>query len=121
MPEKLIWSKKREARIKGYRSCTCHQGHLHDSRFEAGYCDDLHLLQRAGEIKGIKNQVTYDLKVNGRQICTHRVDFVVTNNAGIEEVHECKGFGTEVWRIKKKLFEACYPEINYIVITVRRR
>ena len=108
----------KKARLRGYQKTTCSQGHSHDSRAEAGYCDELHALLRAGEIQEIKQQKTFDFVVNGKKICGHRVDFMVKTNEGIWEVHEVKGFGTEIWRIKHKLFEALYPEIPYHVIRV---
>lgn len=101
-------------------SCTCNQGHLHDSRGEASYCNDLELLKKAGEIKGYENQVTFDLVVNGKTICEHRVDFLVTTNSGKKEVNEFKGFATDVWNLKRKLFEAVYPDIKYIVVREKK-
>jgi len=94
----------------------CSQGHKHDSRWEAKYCNDLELLKRGGAIKGYDVQVPFDLKVNDALICVHRVDFVVYNQEGNKEVHEPKGFESSDWKIKKKLFEALYPEIPYFVI-----
>ena len=97
-------------------SCTCQSGHKHDSRLEKRYCDVLLLLKKGKGIKDYVVQKTYSLDVNGAHICNHRVDFVVTTNSGALEVHETKGFETEVWALKKKIFEACYPDIKYNVI-----
>ena len=96
-------------------TCKCRGGHIHDSRQEASYCDKLSLLKKAGEIKDYETQVTFHLHANGMPITKHRVDFLITNNDGTEEVHEWKGMRTDVWRIKHKLFEANHPEIRYIV------
>ena len=100
------------------KSCFCGQGHIHDSIGEAGYCNQLALLVKTKEIKSYKIQQTYRFKVKGKHITTHRVDFVVTTKEGKIEVHEAKGFATEVWRIKWKLFEALYPKIPYIVVRI---
>lgn len=97
-------------------TCKCHSGHIHDSRGEAAYCDNLTLLIKAGEIQSFEIQKTYDLIVNGKKICGHRVDFVVVDKDGNTAIHEFKGFATEVWRIKHKLFEAIYPNLPYIVV-----
>jgi hypothetical protein len=52
-------------------SCTCSQGHLHDSRLEARTCDDLHLLERGGQIREIERQITHGLYVGeGVSACT---------------------------------------------------
>lgn len=113
--------KKRKIRFSKYHSatCRCNQGHIHDSRGEAGYCNQLTLLVKAKEIQGYEIQKTYDLRVNGKLICRHRVDFVVTKLDGNCEIHEYKGFATQVWNIKRKLFEACYLSIPYLVVRHR--
>ena len=97
--------------------CECLSEHKHDSRAEAGYCDQLRLLKKAKEIKSYETQVSFPMTVNGKTICTHRVDFVVTLPNGKKEAHEVKGFATDVWNLKRKLFEAIY-EMPYIVIKV---
>jgi len=101
-------------------SCACRRKHIHQSRFEARYCDDLDALERAGEIQGYETQVSYDLKCNGKHITRHIVDFLVTTINGKREVHEVKGFATAVWPIKRKLFEANFTDIPYIVIKKRK-
>ena len=98
------------------QTCICRQNHRHDSIAEGRYCDQLELLKKAGDIKDSELQVTFDLKVNGYKICGHRVDFLVTTNYGEKEVHEWKGFSTQIWNLKRKLFEAIYPDIKYITI-----
>ena len=97
-------------------TCKCQQGHIHDSRAEATYCNQLNILKRAGEIKDYEIQKTYRLNVNGKHITNHRVDFGVVLPDDKIEIHEYKGYETDVWRIKKKLFEACYPDIPYVVV-----
>jgi hypothetical protein len=55
--------------------------------------------------------------VNGVHICDHIVDFALFDKAGrVLEVHEVKGFADKAWPIKRKLFEALYPNIPYRVI-----
>jgi len=76
---------------------------------------------KAGEIKEIEQQKSFTFVVNGKTICRHIPDFLVTENDGSKAVHEYKGFADKVWPIKKKLFEALYPEIPYIVIPHRQR
>ncbi len=95
------------------KSCKCAQDHIHDSIDEASCCNLLHNLIKDGEIS---TQKTFHLYVNDKKICGHRVDFLVTWEDGRQEVFEYKGFATGVWRIKHKLFEACYPDIPYHVV-----
>lgn len=108
---------KRQPRIKNYHSCYCNEGHWHQSRGEAAYCNQLYLLKKAGEIINVEQQIQYSLDVNGKHITNIRPDFRVTLNDGSETIHEYKGMETQIWQIKKKLFEALYPEIPYIVKT----
>jgi hypothetical protein len=101
------------------RATTCNSGHKHASRIESEYCQQLHLLEKAKQIISYKSQVAFNLEVNGKLICKHIVDFLVMTKKG-EEVHEVKGFATRDWKLKRKLFEAIYPQIKYYVITNRR-
>ena len=100
------------------KSCICRQNHKHDSIKEAHYCDQLEILRKAGEIKSYEIQKTFELKVKGQKICGIRPDFLVVNNYGMKEVHEVKSYitMTPTWNIKRKLFEALYPKITYIVV-----
>ena len=93
---------------------------MHGSRFESDYCEQLKLLVKAGEIKGFEYSVRFHLKVNDKKICEHWPDFLVTTNDGKQEVHETKGFATKEWGLKRKLFEALYPDIPYYVIVQQK-
>ena len=105
--------------------CKCNQGHIHDSRKEARRCNELTLLERAGEITNLRQQVKYVLipaqrdkstevyqrgKHKGEpkegklleKECDYYADFVYTKN-GREVVEDAKGMRTEVYKLKKKL------------------
>jgi hypothetical protein len=89
----------------------------YDSRLEANYALILKQELKEGLITDIKEQVMFDLRgLNGKRVCGHRVDFVVTLPNGKQEAREVKGFATSIWQLKKKLFEDNYPDIDYIVI-----
>ena len=126
----------------GNKKARCLSKHIHDSKFEASYCNRLLAMKQSGEISGYSIQVPYPLTVAGKLICTHIVDFVVIRfepghvvmpdksvqhgDFRVDEAHEVKGFATDVWKIKRRLFEAIYPAVKYIVIKkgavhVRRR
>lgn len=98
------------------RKSTCNLGHNHDSRDEAEYCAVLLALKRQGTIKDFKAQVTFSMDVNGKHITNHRVDFLVDKVDGGQEIHEVKGWASEIWPLKKALCEALYPHIKYITI-----
>jgi hypothetical protein len=100
-----------------YKNVTCFvDGIRFDSRREADYYGQLKIEKKAGLIKEFERQVLFGLKVNGDNICAHRVDFLVTLKDGSLEVREVKGFETNEWNIKRKLFESLYPNIPYKVI-----
>lgn len=99
------------------------------SKKEAGYYQQLKLEKRAKLIKGFERQVAFDLYAwgplcflngelqnNAHKVCVHIVDFLVELKDGTKEVREVKGFATDVWDLKRKLFEANYPSIPYKVI-----
>lgn len=94
-----------------------YNGRSYMSKKEAGYARDLDLLKRAGEIKDWKPQYKLSLDVNGYHICNYIVDFWILTKHDEEELHEVKGFETEVWRLKWKLTEAIYGKrYNLVVI-----
>jgi len=99
----------------------CNQGHNHQSKKEADYCNYLNILEKTNKIISYTIQVKFTLSCTGIFICKHVVDFCVykkENNKKIFEVHEVKSKATmtSAWKIKKKLFEINYPDIKYIVI-----
>lgn len=93
-------------------------GRIFDSKREAARYQELILLMRAGEITNIECQVPFLLqekfKKNGKSIreINYIADFVVTYKDGHIEVEDVKGVRTEVYRLKKKLFEKRYPELT---------
>jgi hypothetical protein len=87
-----------------------YQGQKYHSRFEAKYARDLDIRRRAGEIVSWERQVRIDLRAYGSHICNYFVDFLVHYPDGTREYVEVKGFATEVWRLKWKLFLAQMAE-----------
>lgn len=90
----------------------------YDSKFEAGKAWELGLLKKAGKIKDFKEQVSIPLVVNGYHICIYRIDFVIEHHDGTTEYLETKGFSTDVWKLKWKLFEALYSDKPNVILTV---
>jgi hypothetical protein len=101
----------------------CNQGHNHQSKKEADYCSQLELLKKVGKIKEYYSQVKFPLFVNitdaeEKEVCDIIVDFLIIKNNEKKEIHEVKSKVTMIplWKLKKKIFEANYPDIKYIVI-----
>jgi len=113
-PELFKSSRFLERKYKS-RTCICNQGHLHPSRLEAGYCNKLLILKKGGYILDFVWQKKWPIYVNDIWITNHFPDFTVETDHGTE-IHETKGFEGEAWGIRKRLIQAVYPDIPYIVI-----
>lgn len=85
---------------------TCYNGIKYHSKLEAKYAQDLDWRLKAKDIKSWKRQVKISLDVNGKHICNYYIDFVITHNDDSIEYIEVKGFETQVWKLKWKLFQA---------------
>ena len=96
----------------GARKLTAPDGQVFDSVKEYHRWGGLRLLERAGKIKDLKRQVKYVLipaqrdetgKVVEREM-SYIADFEYFDlERGEKVVEDCKGFKTEVYRIKKKM------------------
>lgn len=93
------------------------------SQKEANKYAELKLLQMAGEVTKLEMQPEFILQEgyrdsNGKwhRPIKYRADFKVSYRGGRVEVIETKGFRTEAYRMKKKMFLARYPEMNFVEI-----
>ena len=88
----------------GARKLTAPDGQVFDSVKEYHRWECLKLLQRAGEIKDLKRQVKFELipKQKGERACYYIADFTYYEGGELV-VEDCKGFKTDVYRIKKKM------------------
>lgn len=110
----------RRHKYKATRS-KCHEGHYHPSKLEAGYCNQLRALVRAKEIYCYEYERRFELRVNGMLIGHHKPDFTVFKTKDdyekdFYEIHETKGVITMDFNLRRKLFEAIYNHIEYILI-----
>ena len=93
----------------------CAEGHSHPSKGEAKRCSDLHLLQRAGQIRLLQREVPFPVFINGEKVFTYRADFVYFQ--GDERIiEEFKGFKTDVYRLKKKCVEAYHSGVRIVEV-----
>ena len=82
---------------------------LFDSKKEANYYIKLKILKDAGKISGLRLQEKFVLqpsfKLNGKtyRAITYVADFVYKDDKGMHVV-DTKGYRTETYKIKKKLF-----------------
>ena len=92
-----------------------YDGYTFDSIKEKNYYIKLKLLEKAGKIKELELQKEYELqpsfKLNNKtsRKITYRSDFTYkTTEDDKLHVVDVKGFRTDVYRLKKKLFEYKY-------------
>ena len=123
----MNWSKSKYKAVK-----TQIEGIMFDSKKEAKRYTELKLLEKAGMITHLELQPVYQITINGVDICKYKADFryftvraenkeqynnskgewIVPTKTGDKEgqiVEDVKGFKTPIYRLKKKLVEACYP------------
>ena len=92
-----------------------YDGYTFDSIREKNYYIKLKLLEKAGKIKELELQKEFELqpsyKLNNKtsRKITYRADFTYkTTEDDKLHVVDVKGFRTDVYRLKKKLFEYKY-------------
>ena len=122
LPVKPQSKRKSKRKSKYNNQKTMVDGIKFDSKKEAEYYCQLKLLKQAGKIKDYRLQPRYELqpafKKNGKKYraITYIADFAIINNDGTTEVVDIKGVETQVFKIKKKLFEYMYPDLNLKVV-----
>lgn len=94
-------------------------GHTFDSKLEARRYQELKLLERAGKIKNLKLQPRFELiptmrwKGKTLRVTKYIADFSYIDDLGNIVVEDTKGFETDVYKLKRKLFLQRYPEIDF--------
>ena len=122
LPVKPQSKRKSKRKSKYNNQKTIVDGIKFDSKKEAEYYCQLKLLKQAGEIKDYRLQPRYELQPafekNSKKYraITYIADFAIINNDGTTEVVDIKGVETQVFKIKKKLFEYMYPDLNLKVV-----
>lgn len=124
--------------------------HTFDSKMEALRYIELKRLQQAGIVKEIELQPVFtlqpgywkccechevwgsaDMKKGKCRICggktpktmaiVYRADFRVTYKDGHQEIEDVKGMETEIFKLKRKMFEYRYPDLTLKVVKGVRR
>jgi hypothetical protein len=98
---------------------TCQAGHSHPSMGEARRCDDLHLLQRAGEITHLELHPKFPVHINGVKVFTYIADFTYFPQKpapASRVVEDFKGVLTPIYKLKKKAVEAYYPGVKIVEV-----
>jgi hypothetical protein len=113
--EKLLNNSIDQKKNKYNNTKVEYKGIRFDSIKEMKHYQLLEYLQKIGEIKELKLQVPYELipkyKINNKTVrkTTYIADFTyITTKDDKLHIVDTKGFKTDVYRLKKKLFEYKY-------------
>ena len=93
-----------------------------DSQKEGYRYKELRLLERAGLIKDLKLQTKFELqpsfKKNNKTIraITYKADFDYLTKDGRHIVEDVKGIETEVFKLKRKMFEYKYKDLEIKIV-----
>lgn len=104
--------------MKYHSKKTTIDGIKFDSKKEAQRYVELKTLETAGRIKSLVLQPEFVLipsfKKNGKAYrkTVYRADFGYLDKNGNYIVEDVKGFKTDVYRLKKKMFEHLYPDLT---------
>lgn len=90
-----------------------------DSQLEARRYCELKILERVKEIKDLRRQVEFELQPSYRKNnkvirnIKYVADFVYYDvRRGKTIIEDAKGFKTEIYKLKKKIFEYKYPDLE---------
>jgi len=83
-------------------------GFRFDSLAEAKRYGELKLLERNGDISGLKVHPVFPVEIAGRPICKVILDFRYEDKNGDEVFEDVKGKDTALSRLKRKMVEAVY-------------
>lgn len=107
---------------------TIYKGIIYDSKYEATRAYELDMLERAGHIKDLERQKRFILQegyINNKgeniRPISYIADFSYIDSKGNKIVEDTKGLETEVFRIKKKMFEYKYNDIKFVVLKGKTR
>jgi hypothetical protein len=104
-------------RSKFNATAAVHNGIQYHSKKEAEYAATLDLRVKAGELKEWRRQITFPLYgKNGGKICNTIIDFHEIYVDGREHFTEVKGYPSDTWPIKRKLWEDNYPHLKLVVV-----
>lgn len=94
-----------------------------DSKAERNRYMELKILEKAGLIKELELQKEFELiprfKKNGKTYrkTTYKADFYYfDNHLGRYIVEDVKGYRTQIYKIKKKMFEYRYPDLELLEV-----
>ena len=106
------FAKHNRSKSKYFNKTRTYNNLTYDSIKEAQYAEGLDWRVKGKDIKDWERQIKISLDINGKHICNYYVDFKIIHNDDSIEYVEVKGFVTDLWNLKWKLFEALIDEID---------
>ncbi len=109
----------------GASKTACQHGHTHDSAKEARRCNELHLLQRAGEIVGLEVEPKFTFAIEGkpvthlngrRAIYTPDFSYIERGQNVCEDVKGGNATNTEASTLRLAFARAMWPTIDWRVV-----
>ena len=103
--------------MKYHNQKTTIDGIVFDSKKEAKRYTVLKSLQDDGYIKDLKLQVPFELipKQSGERAVKYIADFTYYDiEKQVSIVEDVKGYKTDVYKLKRKLFKYRYPEYEFL-------
>jgi hypothetical protein len=101
---------------------TCNAGHSHASKKEARRCNDLQLLERAGQISGLQQQPKFRFVIDGREVKLDNghvagitADWSYVEN-GKKVVEDAKGMRVRDFPLRWALARTLWPDIDWRVV-----
>lgn len=94
------------SRSKYHNKKTVIGGLTFASKKEANRYLTLKQMVQSGQITDLVLQPKFDIIINLQKICRYIGDFSYKDKEGWRIVEDCKGFKTDIYRLKKKLMQA---------------
>lgn len=124
----MRWKGSRRNTKYNAKKAGCDAGHTHDSIAEAKRCNELHVLQRAGEISNLTVSPLFRfvlpdgraIKMKNGHVARYTGDFRYMEN-GREIIEEVKGFVARDFPLRRALFEALYPDLTLRVVGLAKK
>lgn len=108
-------------RNKYHNTRTLYNGVTYDSKTEARFAAMLDMLRKAKKpedrVVEVERQPKFELSPAPDRII-YRADFKVTYADGHVEVYDVKGVETKEFKIKKKLMNQKYPEVDLKLVFI---
>lgn len=96
-------------------------GYVFDSIDESLRYGELKLLQQVGQVALLTVHPKWPIEISGIRVCFVELDFKYLDKNGDWRYEDVKGADTALSRLKRRMIEAAYDEINVEVIRMRRR